>query len=145
MKKRKVLILCFLIMIVIVGVIFIIYQSKERNKLSVNAIVDQDCEEKKHYFDYEGRKVYLACVNSVTINKNNKNYDLKYALDNKIIDFYDILSIAKNKEEYWDGGSIIYRYDDFTIVVYQRYAGNQNVCDDIIIGNNKIEIGNYCN
>ncbi|MDD3241877.1 MAG: hypothetical protein PHQ64_03830 [Bacilli bacterium] len=86
----------------------------------------------------------MAFVNSITINKNNKNYDLKYALK-KIIDFSDILSIAKNKEEYWDGGIIIYRYDDFTIVVYQRYTGNQNVCNDIIIGNNKIEIGNYCN
>lgn len=63
-------------------------------------------------------------------------------IEENVISFKEILDKANKKGEYWDGGSVLYQYKDFTIIEYQRLYDKN--CDFIVIGNKNITIDDYC-
>ena len=114
------------------------------NNTTYEILVDSNnkCGEKKYYFDYDGKDVYIDCIADISIRKNEKIYKLKNAIEENIISFKEILDKANKKGEYWDGGSVLYQYKDFTIIEYQRLYDKN--CDFIVIGNKNITIDDYC-
>ena len=67
---------------------------------------------------------------------------IKDAIEKNVINFNELLDKADKKLEYWDGGSVLYQYKDFTIIDYQRLYDKD--CDFIVIGNKNITIDDYC-
>lgn len=80
---------------------------------------------------------------SITI-KGNQEYDLKYALENKLVSIKDIIDKAEadvilnkvNVDVYKDGGSKLYDYGTYKILKLYSLNGN----DDLYIGIPEIDI-----
>lgn len=72
--------------------------------------------------------------------ENVYKYDIETSLKNELIDFDDILNKAKEIESFRDGGSKLYKYDNFNIIVCNTVDDN----NDVIIGDTKMQIDNYC-
>lgn len=74
----------------------------------------------------------------VIIKVNNTEYQFKEAIEKNIITIDELLNKAKEdsqnqtctEEIFYDGGSLQYRYLDYTILKYHERTGNE----DIIIG-----------
>ena len=100
------------------------------------------CDGKEYFFIYCDKDVYIDCINDISIRKSGKVYKLNDAIERGIISFDEILEEADKKIEYWDGGSILYQYKDFTIIDYQRLLDKN--CNFIVIGNEDISLEDYC-
>ena len=70
----------------------------------------------------------------------NLRYDLETSLKNNLVTFDSVLDKAKNTEIYKDGGSKLYQYNQFEIVVCNTLDGNK----DIIIGEPKTYLVDFC-
>lgn len=142
MKKslicKGVLIVVFTL--VVFGVVGFYFFNKSIYEILVET--NNNCDGKEYSFDYNGKKVYIDCINNISIQKNGKKYKLNNAIEENIISFNQILDKADKKIEYWDGGSVLYLYKDFTIIDYQRLYDNS--CNFIVIGNKNITLEDYC-
>jgi hypothetical protein len=76
----------------------------------------------------------------LSLTENGNEYDIEESLKNNLIDFNDILTKAKDVNIAWDGGSKLYKYDNFNIIVCNNLDGN----NDIIIGDTEMQMNNYC-
>jgi hypothetical protein len=76
----------------------------------------------------------------LSLTENGNEYDIEESLKNSLIDFNDILTKAKDVIIAWDGGSKLYKYDNFNIIVCNNLDGN----NDIIMGDVEMQINNYC-
>lgn len=80
------------------------------------------------------------------MNYKGKEIELRYSLINKIITIDKIIEQAERdcknniayKGSYLDGGSIEYRYNDFSIIKMKSFNGNRNV----YIGDRSLDINN---
>lgn len=97
-----------------------------------------------YYFDYHGQSVYLHGIDQITIQIGETTYDLKDAIENSRITFDEIFRRATSKKEYWDGGSTLYQYPDFVIVVCQKMFSDHVYLNSIIIGNLEMSVETYC-
>lgn len=88
-----------------------------------------------YYYGNTDFTLYLKRVNS------NDKYNISTAIINELVDFNDILSQSKTSEIYRDGGSKLYQYNQFNIIVCNTIEGN----NDVIIGDTEMQIGNFCN
>ena len=96
-------------------------------------------EERKYYYANQEFSLYIKSYDN-TGNKDVYNkYSFQDVLENNMLSFEDILKKANKSEMYDDGGSTIYFYDDFNIMVCNTLLGN----NDIIIGDKTINV-NYC-
>ena len=76
----------------------------------------------------------------LSLTENKYKYNIEVALTNKLVTFDNILSKARDIISYDDGGSELYQYDNFNIIVCNTIDGN----NDIIIGDTEMQLGNYC-
>lgn len=119
--------------------------------IKINEFVNYDFEvvvttpseyQKIFTFRHNGIDYYYGNTNfRLYLYENNYRYDLETSLLNNLISFEDILSKAKSTELIKDGGSKIYNYNLFNILVCNTIDGN----NDVIIGESALEIKNFCN
>ena len=125
---------------VVLGVIGFCFLNKSAYEILVES--NNTCDGKEYSFNYDGKDVYTDCISDISVRKNGKLYKLKDAIEKNVINFNELLDKADKKLEYWDGGSVLYQYKDFTIIDYQRLYDKD--CDFIVIGNKNITIDDYC-
>jgi|GEM_PF-3519412 len=127
------------IVLVVLGVIGFCFLNKSAYEILVES--NNTCDGKEYSFNYDGKDVYTDCISDISVRKNGKLYKLKDAIEKNVINFNELLDKADKKLEYWDGGSVLYQYKDFTIIDYQRLYDKD--CDFIVIGNKNITIDVY--
>ena len=94
------------------------------------------------YYQDKDNKYYIDCLNNMQIKYSQEDiYDLKYILQDKKVTLEDLYKKALEKEEYDDGGSVLYKFDNFNILKCNTTEGNK----DIIFGNKTlVKTGQYC-
>lgn len=105
--------------------------------------IDKDSKHKKELaFTHNEKKFYYGNTKFELFlkNINNNKYSLETIIKNDIIPFDDILNKTDTVDILWDGGSKIYHYNNFNIIVCNTLAQNK----DIIIGDNKITADEFC-
>ena len=140
--KKKISILIALLIVVVILLIVILFLKKDTYTISLGD--RKDCGDPSYYFDYEGRTVYLDCFQRIFIEINGEKYDLNDAIHRNLITFSDLWNKSSRKLAYWDGGTTLYQYDEFSIIAYQRMQDNGEYCDDIIIGSSEMKVEDYC-
>ncbi len=114
---------------------FILDFEKTNSNISAEQLMNKIAEEGE--FDNTDFEIYVYS-GDVKVTIDEKNYELKEALENKLITINDILEQIDmdilyglcEKASYDDGGSLEYYYDNYTILKYNTLDGNK----DLIIG-----------
>jgi len=92
-------------------------------------------------FNYNGVDYYYGnTAFKLSLTENKHKHNIEVALKNELVTLDNILAKARNIEIHKDGGSKIYEYDNFNIIVCNTIDEN----NDIIIGDAEMQIGNYC-
>lgn len=94
----------------------------------------------KEYYTYENRTIYLVCLNEIYLKRENgKDMTLKYHLENVNQSFdrsiEQLVNDMENTETLKDGGTKIYKKDDYTIISCNTIDNNK----DIYIGDETLE------
>lgn len=125
------------------------YNNEDIPKKNFNIVIEEEsnCNLKlNEYYKKDNRTIFTSCLNEINIeNEENKQITLKYHLDN-INQFFErsinqLVSDANVDNILKDGGTTIYKKDNYTIILCNTIDGNR----DIYIGNKdfKYEQG-YC-
>lgn len=93
----------------------------------------------KYYYINEKYNLYINSYDLTSDPNIYTKYTFKEAIEKDMITFDNILGKAKKENIYKDGGSKIYYYNEFNILVCNTIAGN----NDIIIGGEEID-ANLC-
>ena len=97
--------------------------------------------EKIFAFNYNNIDYYYGNTDfELSLTENKYKHNIEVALTNELITFDDILTKSKDIITAYDGGSKLYKYDNFNIIVCSTIDGN----NDIIIGDTEMQINNYC-
>lgn len=100
--------------------------------------------EKIFAFNYENNDFYYGNTNfELSLYENdakNVKYNIETSLKNGLITFDDILKRAKNIELHGDIKSSVYKYNNFNVIV----CNTVDEKNDVIIGDDKMKIENYC-
>lgn len=97
--------------------------------------------EKIFAFNYNDVNYYYGNTDfELSLIENKYKHTIEIALTNELVTFDNVLTKAKDIVTAYDGGSKLYQYDNFNIVVCNTVDGN----NDIIIGDTEMQIGNYC-
>lgn len=91
----------------------------------------------KYYYINEKYSLYIKSYDDTMDASVYTKYTFKEAIEKEMLTFNDVLSKANNI--YKDGGSKLYYYNDFNILVCNTINGN----NDIIIGGKDIK-ANLC-
>lgn len=96
---------------------------------------------KKFAFSYNNVDYYYGNTDfRLYLNEGNLRYDLETSISNELVNLDDILSKSKSSNAFFDGGSKIYHYDQFNILVCHTLDGN----NDVVIGDTEMQIEDYC-
>ena len=97
--------------------------------------------EKIFAFNYNDVNYYYGNTDfELSLTENKYKHTIEVALTNELVTFDNILTKAKDIATSYDGGSKLYQYDNFNIIVCDTIDGN----NDIIIGDAEMKINNYC-
>ena len=97
---------------------------------------------KKFAFSYNNVNYYYGNTEfRLFLTEGSYRYDLETSLINELVTLDDILAKNKNVETYRDGGSKMYYFNQFNILVCNTISGNK----DVIVGDTELKIGNMCN
>lgn len=97
--------------------------------------------EKIFAFNYNDVNYYYGNTDfELSLTENKYKHTIEMALTNELVTFDNILTKAKDIATAYDGGSKLYQYDNFNIIVCDTIDGN----NDIIIGDAEMQINNYC-
>lgn len=112
------------------------------NNYDFEVVVTTSTEHKKIFaFIHNDRNYYYGNTDyRLYLKEANIRYDLETSLKNNLVTFDDILDKAKKTELYRDGGSVLYQYNLFDIVVCNTMDGNK----DIIIGEPETYLIDFC-
>lgn len=115
---------------------------KEFQNYDFKVVVTTPTEYKKEYaFTHNDIDYYYGNTDfRLYLTENNYEYDLETSLKNNLVSFEDILNKNIKVNTVWDGGSKLYQYHQFNIIVCNTIDGN----NDIIIGDSEMQIENYC-
>ena len=92
-------------------------------------------------FNYNDVNYYYGNTKfKLSLTENKYEHTIKVALTNDLVTFDNILTKAKDIVTAYDGGSKLYQYANFNIIVCNTIDGN----NDVIIGDTEMQIGNYC-
>ncbi|MBQ3021009.1 MAG: hypothetical protein IJD92_02140 [Bacilli bacterium] len=123
---------------------YIKYEKEKNYKLSV--IEEDNCNLKlNEYYESNNRTIYTTCIKEIYIERNNNKLTLKNHLLNiyQTIDesIKELVSDINVYEVYKDGGTTLYKKDNYAILLCNTIEGNK----DVYIGNKdlKYEQG-YC-
>lgn len=82
-----------------------------------------------YYTDSKGRNYYLYCLDKLTVDYGDRKLELNDALDRKQItmDFvYEQVKENGKTNSYYDGGSIKYSNDSFSLLACKTISGNND-------------------
>ena len=97
--------------------------------------------EKIFAFNYNDVNYYYGNTDfELSLTENKYKHTIEVALTNELVTFDNILTKAKDIATSYDGGSKLYQYDNFNIIVCDTIDGN----NDVIIGDAEMQINNYC-
>lgn len=118
-------------------------KKEENNLLFVNQ--DNECKDEfQEYYSRDDRKIYLVCTDEVYVNEGNELVPLEFYLNissSYLDDTIDSLVKDFNKYNIYDGGSIMYKSDDMSVLKCNTLDGNK----DIYIGKKDMQYeNNYC-
>lgn len=147
MKKKGIFKLLILVFILTVTGCTNKTVNKENNividdyKLSISKM--DNCTKEKKYYNYNGRTVYLVCLDEIYLKSDKKTTTLKEYLTNPNKDFdkvmNDIIKQLNMVESLWDGGTAMYKNNskdaNITIIQCQTIEGN----NDIYIGDSSMK------
>lgn len=100
----------------------------------------------KEYYNYQDRTVHFVCIDEIYLKrKNTKDMTLKYHFQNVNQSFdtsiKEIVSDIDDIEYLKDGGTKIYKHNEYTIIVCNTLDGNT----DIYFGTPSLEYNQeYC-
>lgn len=91
------------------------------------------------------RNYYLSCVDNILISfRNGVNKDLKEALEEGMLTIYDVTNKTNDKKLYSDGGSTMYTFNNFKILICNKLNTN-NINKNVVIGDSSLDINeNLC-
>ncbi len=94
------------------------------------------------YYENKDQKYYFNCLNKIDIKYSEEDiYELNYLLQDNKIKLDDLYKKANSNEKADEEGSIIYRYDNFSILKCNTTLGNK----DIIFGpSNLVKTEEFC-
>ena len=106
------------------------------NDFEVLVTEDKKCETgNRIYYENKDQKYYFNCLNDIDIKYSEEDiYELNYLLQDNKIKLEDLYKKANSQDTYDDGGSTIYRYDNFSILKCNTIEGNK----DIIFGDTNL-------
>ena len=115
---------------------------KKFNNYDFEVVVTEPSKyEKKFAFIHDNVNYYYGNTDfRLFLTEGSYRYDLETSLKNKLVTFDDILAKNKNVETYRDGGSKMYYFNQFNILICNTINGNK----DVIIGDTELKIGNLC-
>ncbi len=97
--------------------------------------------QKKFAFSYNDTNYYYGNTNfRLYLTENNYQYDLETSITNNLVTLDNILNKSKSVNSLYDGGSKMYHFNQFNILVCHTIAGN----NDVIIGDTEMEIEDFC-
>lgn len=121
----------------------------DTNNIVVYEKANCDREKELYYTDVRGNNYYTSCLNKIYVTFDNNQIELKEALNTNKITFNEIYKmVSKPPVLYYDGGSKVYEYGNFSILRCNRLAdlnsdGKNNI--DVIIGTKDLDINDdYC-
>lgn len=107
-------------------------------------VVDSHSKHKKTFiFEHNNINYYYGNTDfALYLKKDNSNYkyDIERALTKNLVKFSDILDKSIKVDAFWDGGSKLYHYHQFNIIVCNTIDGN----NDVIIGDTEIMPAKLC-
>ena len=107
----------------------------------ISIVEEENCNLKlNEYYKYTVRTIYTSCLKEIYLERdNNKKMTLKYHLENVNQSFdrsiKQLISDATIHSYLKDGGTKIYKKDDYTIIICNTIEGNK----DIYIGNKEFK------
>jgi hypothetical protein len=111
---------------------------------NVKITKSEECDNKaKLYYTEESRNIYIYCLDQIEIEKENETMQLKDYLwtDPNVIDDIITRFTDNNTNSYDDGGTILYKGDEFNLLKCHTLAGN----NDIYIGDKTMGYpNNFC-
>jgi len=137
MKNFKRVIVCLIVIILILAFYKVINIKKDDTNIEKNKNIEILYTQNNSKLESIVDNVYTYGGN-VLIKVNNTEYNFKEAIEKNIITIDELLNKAKEdsqnqictEEIFDDGGSLQYRYSDYTILKYHERSGNE----DIVIG-----------
>lgn len=98
---------------------------------------NENCDdEKKLLYSTKDAKYYQVCLNSFDIKYSIEDiYSLEYILQDNKMPLADIYKKAQDSESFDDGGSKLYKYDNFNILACNTLSGSK----DVYFGNKNLE------
>lgn len=123
---------------------------KDNDKLladgyEITSVGSTECSNETPYYMDDERTVYLACYENINLTKDNKSISLnEYLVDNSLDSFISKLDKDTKSTTLKDGGTKIYKKDDFTIVVCNKMTDDMVVSKDIHIGKDNDKNNNIC-
>lgn len=104
-----------------------------------------ECSNETPYYIDDERTVYLACYENINLTKENSKISLsEYLVDNSLDSFISKLDKETKSTTLKDGGTKIYKSDDFTIVVCNKMTDGMVVSKDVYIGKDYDKKNDVC-
>lgn len=104
-----------------------------------------ECSNETPYYIDDERTVYLACYENINLTKENSKISLsEYLVDNSLDSFISKLDKETKSTTLKDGGTKVYKSDDFTIVVCNKMTDGMVVSKDVYIGKDYDKKNDVC-
>lgn len=119
-----------------------ISSSKNLNNYSLTAVTSNKCSLSDALYTSDKNIIYSYCLEDIVISFGGENqYELATALSSNKITVEGLYNGAKTKEENEEDESVIYRFDNYSVLVCDTNKSNK-----IIIGNSNLKFKNVdCN
>lgn len=132
----------FLTIYIIILINMLMGCSRNENIKNITFKDIDSCNNKPHLLiSQNNRKIYTYCIENIKVQINDNEINLKnYIIDNdNSID--RIIETLTLDDVYYDGGTKLYKNDDFALISCNTLTGN----NDIYIGNNNMKYKeNFC-
>lgn len=127
-KIIQVIIAIFILSIACIWIYEKFEDKKNNSVIKILSSTSADCEKglSKYYTDSDDNNYYLYCLEELDIDFGNRKLELNKALDLKQIDMEFVLGEVKEVDTFKDGGSILYRNDDFAVLQCNTLDGNHD-------------------
>ena len=119
-----------------------ISSSKNLSNFNLTAVSSNQCNLSDILYTSDNNTIYSYCLEDIVIAFNKEDqYELANALSSNKITIEDLYRDKSNPETNEDDESVIYHYDNYSILICDSSKSNK-----IVIGNNKLKFKNIdCN
>ena len=141
-KNKIEFVFVIMIIIALLSIALLLMNVKYYNKIKdldvykFQITLSSDESDKRYLFTYNNKMYYTYKTKDIKVimNEDNKEYDLKDALENKLLTFDEIIGLAAPSNNttgykiYYDGGQPKYENDKYSIVVCEGSSKDVVFC-----------------